>query len=82
MNVWEDSTQGYNPTVGSGMLFHSVYLTLMAKISLATVVDSVENVKGMYRLLDLLGESGSNGYGKSIFLRTKPFKQQRGLQIS
>ncbi len=54
----------------------------MTKISLATVVDSVENVKGMYRLLDLLGESGSNGYGKSIFLRTKPFKQQRGLQIS
>ena len=48
----------------------------MTKISLATVVDSVENVKGMYRLLDLLGESGSNGYGKSFFLRTKPFKQQ------
>lgn len=26
--------------------------------------DPVEKVKGMYRLLDLIGESGSNGYGR------------------
>ena len=30
----------------------------------AVVVDPAENVKGMYRLLDLISESGSNGYGK------------------
>jgi hypothetical protein len=26
-------------------------------------MDPVEKVEGMYRLLDLIGESGSNGYG-------------------
>ena len=30
-----------------------------------------EEVKGMYRLLDLISESGSNGYGKGHFLGTK-----------
>jgi hypothetical protein len=34
----------------------------------AIVIDPAENVKGMYRLLDLIGESGSNGYGKGSFL--------------
>ena len=27
-------------------------------------VDLADEVKGMYRLLDLISESGSNGYGK------------------
>ena len=31
-------------------------------------MDPVEKVKGMYRLLDLIGESGSNGYGEGYFL--------------
>lgn len=30
----------------------------------ATPVDPVEKVNGMYRLLDVVGESGSNGYGR------------------
>ena len=29
-----------------------------------TPVDLADEVKGMYRLLDLISESGSNGYGK------------------
>jgi hypothetical protein len=32
-----------------------------------TPLDPVELVKGMYRLLDLIGESGSNGYGRKRF---------------
>jgi hypothetical protein len=31
-------------------------------------MDPVEKVKGMYRLLDLIGESGSNGYGQADYL--------------
>ena len=31
-------------------------------------MDPVEMVKGMYRLLGLIGESGSNGYSKADFL--------------
>jgi hypothetical protein len=43
--------------------------------SLATVVDPTENVKGMYRLLDLICDTGSNGYGKGHHLRNNnPFK--------
>jgi len=29
-----------------------------------TPLDPIEKVKGMYRLLDLIGESGSNGYSR------------------
>ena len=29
-------------------------------------VDLADRVKGMYRLLALIGESGSNGYGKTL----------------
>ncbi|KAH9963060.1 hypothetical protein BJV74DRAFT_880022 [Russula compacta] len=32
------------------------------------VVDPVENVKGMYRLLDLIGDSGSNGYVDKVVI--------------
>jgi hypothetical protein len=82
-NIWEDSTQRYNPTVGSGMNSilsgrRTVHLTL-TNISLATVVDPTDNVKGMYRLLDLISESGSNGYGKGYLLRNNPSKLQFGL---
>ena len=31
-----------------------------------TPIDPVEKIEGMYRLLDLIGESGSNGYGTSL----------------
>jgi hypothetical protein len=31
-------------------------------------IDPVEKVKGMYRLLDLIGESGSNGYGTAHYV--------------
>jgi hypothetical protein len=34
---------------------------------------------GMYRLLDLICESGSNVYGMRLPLGTKPFEQQYGL---
>ena len=30
----------------------------------ATSVDLANEVKGMYRVLDLINESGTNGYGK------------------
>jgi len=33
------------------------------------LTDLVGKVKGMYRLLDLIGESGSNGYGKRRFFK-------------
>ncbi|KAH9992112.1 hypothetical protein BJV77DRAFT_1150232 [Russula vinacea] len=32
------------------------------------VVDPAENVNGMYRLLDLIGESGSNGYVDKVVI--------------
>ena len=32
------------------------------------MTDLAGQVKGMYRLLDLIGESGSNGYGKRRIL--------------
>jgi len=69
-----DSTQRYNQTVpDSGMhrcIYHrSIQVTHPLHLF---VVDPAGNVKGMYRLLDLIGESGSNGYGKSPFLDIKP----------
>jgi hypothetical protein len=51
VNMLEDSTQRYNPTVGP-----------------AAVVDPAENVKGMYRLLDLISESGSSGYVDKVVI--------------
>ena len=33
--------------------------------STSTSVDLANEVKGMYRLLDLISESGCNGYGKN-----------------
>jgi hypothetical protein len=35
-------------------------------------MDPIENVKGMYRLLDLIGESGSNGYGRRYLIESDP----------
>ncbi len=32
-------------------------------------LDLTENITGMYRLLDLISESGSNGCGNDFFLR-------------
>jgi hypothetical protein len=51
LKMWEDSTERFNPTVGS-----------------ATVVDPTENVKGMYRLLDLICDTGSNGYVDKVVI--------------
>jgi hypothetical protein len=34
--------------------------------SASTSVDLADEVKGMYRLLDLISESGSSGYGKNL----------------
>jgi len=47
--------------------------------SLATIVDPTENVKGMYRLLDLICDTGSNGYGKGHLLCNNPFKLRANL---
>ncbi len=35
-------------------------------------MDPVEKVKGMYRLLDLICESGSNGYGERHLSEPNP----------
>jgi hypothetical protein len=35
-----------------------------SRLSAVNSMDPVKAVKGMYRLLDLISESGSNGYGK------------------
>ena len=34
--------------------------------SASTSVDLADKFKGMYRLLDLISESGSSGYGKNL----------------
>jgi hypothetical protein len=71
--MWEDSTERFNPTVGSGMYFFWTHHSLDLQDSLITVADpTTENVKGMYRLLDLVCDTGSNGYGKGHLLCNKP----------
>jgi hypothetical protein len=65
-NMFGDSTQRYNPTLGTCSTGRTDHMGLQTNI----VIDPAENVKGMYRLLDLIGESGSNGYGKGHFLGT------------
>lgn len=67
----------YNKNVGSGMC--SIVRAVHPRPNLAASIDPVEHVKGMYRLLDLISESGSNGYGMKLPLGTKPFEQQFGL---
>jgi hypothetical protein len=37
------------------------------KVPQPPVMDLAENIKGMYRLLDLISESGSNGCGSELF---------------
>jgi hypothetical protein len=46
-----------------------------------TPVDLAEKVYGMYRLLDVVSESGSNGHGK-WFPTPKPWAQLAGLQLT
>lgn len=41
-------------------------------MSPALIIDPAENVKGMYRLLDLIGDSLSNGYGRDHLLGITP----------
>jgi hypothetical protein len=76
--MWEDSTERYNPivgSVGSGMYFFWTHRSLDLQGSLATVADPTENVKGMYRLLDLICDTGSNGYGKGHLLCNRSSRQ-------
>jgi hypothetical protein len=79
VKMLEDPTQGYNPTMGLGMCLSDATTTRVCgviadQLSLASVADPAENVKGMYRLLDLISESGSNGYGKGYFLAIGQFE--------
>lgn len=74
-----DSTRTYNQTVlGSGMCRLLDAPPITGGVYKVThffhlfVVDPAGNVKGMYRLLDLIVESGSNGYGKCHSLGIKP----------
>ena len=77
--MWEGSTNPTVPTVGSGMYFIWTHRSLDLQDSLVTVVDPTENVKDMYRLLDLICDTGSNGYGKGHLLRNNPFKLRANL---
>jgi hypothetical protein len=63
-----------SPTLPSGGYTHvdDIFQSLSHQLPATTPVDLAEKIKGMYRLLDLTGESGSNGYGEGYLETPNP----------